>query len=130
MTEPLLRFEPIDPETVPAVWADGGRYPVRLRALGVVPLGTHRIETTVPMLDSTPGAQVYCLRNEGSGDLASRWDHRMVVEEGRENRTRYTDEAHIEAGALTPLLWLGAHVLYWYRQHRLRAVLSRELGSG
>jgi hypothetical protein len=123
LTAPLLVFEPIDPRSFPAVWADGGRYLVRLWALGIVPLGTHRIETSITELDSTPGEGTYCLRDDGSGDLASRWDHRMIVEEMSENRTRYTDVVRLEAGLLTPLLWFGAHVLYRYRQHRLRGIL-------
>jgi hypothetical protein len=41
----------------------------------------------------------------------------------REHRTRYTDAVAIEAGVLTALLWLGAQVLYRYRQYRLREIL-------
>ena len=129
LVAPLLVFEPVDPDSFPAIWADGGRYPVRLWALGVVPLGTHRIETTVRRLDSTPGERAYCLRDDGSGDLVSRWDHRMVVEETDENRTRYTDAVDLEAGLLTPLLWFGAHVLYRYRQYRLRGILATDSGK-
>jgi ligand-binding SRPBCC domain-containing protein len=123
LTAPLLVFEPIDPDPLPAVWADGDRYLVRLWALGVFPLGTRRIETSVTTLDPTPGEQAYCLCDEGSSDLASRWEHRMIVEEVREHRTRYTDAVAIEAGVLTALLWLGAQVLYRYRQYRLREIL-------
>jgi hypothetical protein len=129
VTRPLLRFEPLDPASLPAIWADGGASVVRLWALDVVPVGTHRIETSVEALDSTPGGQVYCLRDDGRGTLASRWDHRMIVEEVDGSRTRYTDDIRIEAGALTPLLWLGAHVLYRYRQYRLRGVLTSEPGG-
>lgn len=125
VTRPLLVFDPIDPDSFPAVWADGGQYLVGLRAIGVVPLGTHRIETRVERFDPTLGEQRYCLRDDGHGDLASRWDHRMVVEEIGENRTRYTDDVRIEAGVLTLFLWLGAHLLYRYCQYRLRAMLAR-----
>lgn len=124
LTAPLLVFEPIDPDPLPIVWADGGRYLVRLWVFGVVPLGTHRIETHVAEFDSTPGEQTYCLRDDGRGDLADRWNHRMVVEESRGNRTRYTDEVDIEAGVFTPFVWLGAQVLYRYRQYRLRELLA------
>ncbi|PSP42254.1 hypothetical protein BRC68_12105 [Halobacteriales archaeon QH_6_64_20] len=123
LTAPLLVFEPIDPDPLPTVWADGGRYLVRLWALGVVPLGTHRIETSVTRFDATPGERTYCLRDDGHGDLAGRWDHRMTVEEQWDGRTRYTDDVRIEAGVLTVFLWLGAHVLYRYRQYRLRDAL-------
>lgn len=50
----------------------------------------------------------------------------MCVEEVRESRTCYTDERCVEAGLLTPLSWFDAHVLYRYRQHRLREALTTD----
>jgi hypothetical protein len=53
----------------------------------------------------------------------------MIVKETSGNRTRYTDAVDLEAGLLTPLLWLGAYVLYRYRQYRLREMLVTNSGE-
>ena len=55
------------------------------------------------------------------------WNHRITVEPLSEKRCRYTDELEVQAGTLTPLIWLFAHLFYRYRQMRWRS-LAQVLG--
>jgi hypothetical protein len=55
------------------------------------------------------------------------WNHRIKVEPLLERRCLYTDEVEVKAGALTPFIWLFAHLFYRYRQMRWRS-LAQVLG--
>jgi len=120
---PLLTFEPLDPPRLPEEWADE-EYVVRLRLFGVVPLGTQTVRPTVERADGTPGRQFYHLRDAGSGRLASTWDHHITLRETPDGKTVYTDSVIVDAGVLTPLVWLFAVVFYRYRQHRWRRLVA------
>lgn len=118
---PLQDFEPIDPQAFPAVWSPG-RYLVRLRMFGVVPIGTQWIVISVP----EAGPARYRLRDDGSGSLVSTWDHWITIDPLEGNRCRYTDEVEIQAGWRTPFVWLFARLFYTHRQRRWqRLVASR-----
>lgn len=93
---------------------------MRLRMFGVVPLGNQRIVITKPML----GPLRYQLRDNGSGDLASRWDHLITIEPVGSDQCRYTDEVELKAGILTAFVWAFASVFYAYRQWRWRKLVK------
>jgi hypothetical protein len=122
---PLLRFDPVEPPALPDRW-DTESYLVRLRLFGVVPLGTQTIRVSTPRVEETPGAQFYQLRDAGTGQLASTWDHLISLRETPDRKTVYTDEVSVEAGAFTPVLWLFAALFYRYRQYRWRRLVAEE----
>lgn len=119
---PLIVFAPIDPPVLPETWPEG-RHRVAMRAFGILPLGRQWIVTSMPRPDEH-GRGVYRIRDQGSGDLISVWDHRIVIRARADGRTDYRDEVTVRAGLLTPFVWLFAHVFYRYRQRRWRRLVA------
>lgn len=119
VAHPLQVFEPIEPPVMPDTWTDG-RYLVRPRMFGVVPMGTQWI--VISTLERGPDR--YCLRDDGHGSLVSRWDHLITIEPITAGRCRYTDEVEVRAGPLTPFVWAFAHLFYRHRQRRWRALVA------
>jgi hypothetical protein len=122
---PLVAFEPVDPGSFPKRWEDG-EYRVAMLLFGVIPLGEQTIRTSRPRVDDTEGEQFYQIRDEGTGQLISVWDHLISVRETPDGKTVYTDEVEVEAGVLTPLVWLFAAVFYRYRQRRWRTLVEND----
>ena len=98
VSEPFLSFEPIDPPELPEEW-EGGRFLVRMRLFGIIPMGRQWIVPTVETEDHTPGSREYRLRDNGSGGLAKRWDHWITMRELPDGRTFYQDRVDVEGGA-------------------------------
>lgn len=92
---------------------------MRLRLLGVLPLGAHWI------VISFPAGEEFELYDRGHGRLARTWNHRITVQALPDGRTRYTDRVDVRAGPLTPLIWLFAQVFYRHRQCRWRHLVRR-----
>jgi ligand-binding SRPBCC domain-containing protein len=121
---PLVTFEPVEPPAFPETW-DEDEYLVAIRLFGVLPLGRQWVRVRYVTVRETPGEQFYQLRDDGSGSLASTWDHRITLRETADGVTAYTDEVRVEAGVLTSLVWLFAHAFYRYRQRRWRRLVAR-----
>jgi ligand-binding SRPBCC domain-containing protein len=120
---PLIVFDLIDPPTMPAYWGDG-RYLVRMRFLGLIPLGQQWIVTsTLQPEDQARG--VFRIRDNGTGDIAKVWDHLIVIEAQADGRTAYRDEVEVRAGLLTLGVWLFAHWFYRHRQARWRRLVRQ-----
>jgi len=117
VARPLLTFEPIDPPQWPAQWQDE-RYLVRLRLMGLLPLGKQWVVIT-RWVSQQPRYEV---RDNGYGALARRWDHHVSIWPLSESSARYVDRVEIEAGLLTPVVWLFAALFYRHRQRRWRAL--------
>lgn len=120
---PLISFELIEPATMPAHWGDG-RYLVRMRFLGLIPLGRQWIVTSTPQPEDQARG-VFRVRDQGCGDLAKVWDHLIVIEARNDGRTAYRDEVEIKAGLLTPAVWLFAHGFYRHRQARWTRLIRK-----
>jgi carbon monoxide dehydrogenase subunit G len=121
---PLLTFDPLDPSSFPETFEDGDEILVDLKLLGWIPLGTQTIRVAVGDVDDTPGARLYTMRDEGTGEVASTWDHTITLRETPDGKTAYTDEVDVDAGVLTPFVWLFAHAFYRYRQARWRTLVE------
>lgn len=117
---PLLRFRPLEPPAFPERWL-AGEHLVRLELFGLVPLGRQVIG--IEILDAR--GPVYRLRDNGRGRLARTWDHLITLEPLPGGRTRYRDRVVVEAGILTPFVWLFAQLFYRHRQRRWRALVAR-----
>lgn len=121
VAHPLQIFEPVDPPRLPAIWTDG-RYRVRCRAFGLIPIG----EQWIVISTVEAGPDRYVIRDNGHGDLASRWDHLITIRPVSANRCRYTDEVEVRAGPLTPLVAAFAWIFYRHRQRRWRQLVASD----
>jgi hypothetical protein len=99
-------------------WRQGETAHTRLRLLGLVPLGRHRL--TLQRLD--PVARE--LETDEGGDLATEWRHLITVGAEPQDRCRYTDVVHVRAGALTVPVTLFAHGFYRWRHLRWRRAVA------
>ena len=120
---PLLELEPVGHRRFPPTWTPGDHL-VRIRLLGILPVGDQRIR-----LSTSRRQDARILEDSGgpiSGALGivSGWRHRMAVSPLAGGRTLYRDRLDISAGALTPLVWIGAWVFWQYRAARIRRVVA------
>ena len=115
---PLVKFRPIQPTTLPDVWADG-EYRVSMLLFGVLPMGSQVIR--IHREEGLAGDRsARSLVDMGEGDLVKAWHHRIRVVPESAGTTHYTDSVVVEAGPLTLFVWMFAQVFYRHRQRRLR----------
>ncbi len=126
VSKPLLTFQPLDPEILPETWQPGD-YRVRMKLFNVIPFGEHTLRVSIIESNDTPGMERYILQDDGQGVWVSRWDHLAIVRSNRQGVTHYTDHINIEAGILTPVVWLFAGIFYAYRQSRWRQIVRAGL---
>ena len=121
---PLVRFRAVQPAHLPTTWADGA-YEVQMLLFGWLPAGRQVIRISRSISDTTR-----VLRDDGSGQLATVWDHTIRVEPSSAGGTEYTDVFEVRAGFLTPLVWAFAQIFYRHRQRRWRALVARGFDYG
>jgi hypothetical protein len=120
---PLLELAPVGHPRFPPRWTAGDHL-VRLRLLGLVPLGDQRIR-----LSTSRRGDARILEDSGgpvSGllGIVTGWRHRMAVSPAPGGRTLYRDRLDISAGPLTPFVWLGTWALWQFRARRIRALIA------
>lgn len=118
ISAPVLTFAPLEGHDLPERWEIGVRYPLRLTAFGMVPLGNHVIE--IVRIDRAEGL----IESREQGQLARTWNHRILLRQVGPGTVDYTDEVEIEAGPLTPAVWAFAHGFYRHRQRNWRRLLA------
>ena len=123
ITWPLVVFQPVAPTSFPDIWANG-KYLTRMKLFGLIPFGKHWIVITRPIIDPTPGKQVYEILDNGYSNIISTWRHLITIRETGDGRTLYSDKIEIEAGMLTPVIWIYANLFYRYRQMRWRSLVA------
>ncbi|QXQ07873.1 hypothetical protein KX816_07745 [Sphingosinicellaceae bacterium] len=116
---PLVHFTPLEPARFPEHWAEG-RWRVAIRLFGVFPLGRQWIVITLP----ATGTGEFRVRDNGTGDLARRWDHLIILQRRADGSTNYRDEVTVAAGLLTPFVWAFAALFYRHRQRRWRRLVA------
>lgn len=114
---PLVCFIPVDDAAFES-FQPGGRYQVKLRLFGMIPLGTQWIVSSLHEAGGTQWPKR--LRDDGYSALISKWDHWITVAPDKDGGTRYSDEVEVSAGALTPFIGAFAQIFYWHRQRRWR----------
>ena len=122
---PLLVFRPVDPAAFAEEWADGDHL-VRMRFLGIIPIGKQVIAITRAPADESGERR---LRDNGHSALVKRWDHWIILTPDGDG-TLYRDDVTIEAGLLTPFVALFARVFYWHRQRRWHRLLANRAPVG
>ena len=115
VSRPLLVFEPIEPQLLPKIWQED-KYLVQVKLLNILSFGKQWIDISI--FNTAADRQVYQLRDNGRGDRVRKWDHLIVIETTPEGKTKYTDRLEIDAGILTPLVWLYAYIFFRHRQKR------------
>lgn len=121
ITAPLVRFDPVQPTRLPDIW-DEGSYQVRMKIFGWFSFGKHWVVISFPQCE----AHLYQIRDNGYGDWILRWDHWITIQDAPDGRTQYTDQVDIEAGLLTPVVWLFSQVFYRHRQRRWRNLVMQD----
>ena len=67
------------------------------------------------------------IRAQEAGGPITAWNHRIRIQpEG--SGCRYTDEVRINAGLLTPMVWLHTQLFFRYRQMRWRRLVRAAMG--
>ena len=112
IAKPLVTFVAIEPPQFPVTWADD-TYWVSMRLFGIIPLGRQAV------VISHPPSNTFTLRDNGRSALIQKWDHVITIAPAGSG-THYRDQVTIEAGLLTPLVWLFALFFYRHRQRRWR----------
>lgn len=119
---PLVRFEPLQPARLPETW-DEGEYLVRMKIFGLFSFGKQWIVISKPQAEDGS----YRIRDNGYGDHITKWDHWITIQDAHEGKTLYTDQVDIDAGLLTPIIWLFSQVFYRHRQKRWRELVNDSL---
>lgn len=123
ITWPIIRFQPIDPVSPPAVITEG-RYLVRLWLFGFIPFGSQCIVASQHFAANDEWPKQ--IRDNGHGTFMKVWDHWITVQPLGGNRVDYRDAVEIEAGLISPFVWLFSQMFYRHRQRRWRG-LARTL---
>jgi len=96
------------------LFTEGTTLTTRVRLFGLGPSFPHKVQ--VVRVDEAQRE----IETKESGGLVRVWDHRMRVDAVSEVTCRYTDCIEVQAGLLTPLVWLFAAGFYRYRHSRWR----------
>ena len=125
VSAPFTTFDSLEPGGFPSSWPEG-EHIVRAKAFGVAEIGDQSIK--LEFLEPRNG--VRAVRDTGRGlsgplTLVSTWEHTMAVSALPGARTLYRDQLKVEAGVLTPLLWIGFWAFWQWRGIQI-ARLSRD----
>jgi ligand-binding SRPBCC domain-containing protein len=118
ITYPLLTFKRQGGAPLPEMWHEGDSISFNLFGLDFIPLGPHTVN--IERID----AEAREIQSRESGRMTEVWWHFIAVEAYSGERTLYTDEIDIYAGAMTGVVACFARFFYGYRQTRWRRVLS------
>jgi hypothetical protein len=122
IAKPLVTFVAIEPPQFPVTWAEG-TYWVSMRLFDLIPLGKQAI------VISHPPGDIFTLRDNGHSALIKTWDHLITITPSGSG-TLYRDQVTIDAGLLTPLVWLFALFFYRHRQRRWRQLARAGFNYG
>ena len=99
---------------LPEVRHEGYTGSHRLRLFGVVPAWTH-----TQRFERVSDEDREIVVRERGGPYR-RWDHSMRIEPLTDGSCRFVDAIEVEAGPLTPVVWVAAALLCRSRMRRLR----------
>ena len=110
-------------EHFPSEWREGSTESTRLLFFGFLPAWKHDLK-----FHKVNNIERVLYTNEGGG-LVPTWNHCIKVEPLNENTCCYTDDVEINAGVVTPLVWLYSNIFYRYRQWRWYSLLESVYGD-
>ena len=118
VASPILSFVPIQEGSLSGEWKVGTPYPLKLYFLKFIPLGQHTIKLV--KIDR----ETKTIVSQENGHLAKVWNHTISFKEDSPEVVSYTDEIEIQAGLLTPVIWLFSQIFYRHRQRRWKMLLQ------
>jgi len=101
---------------MPPVRDEGYEATHRVMLFGRVPAWRHW-----QRFERVDDSEMTMLLRERGGPYRT-WNHHMVVESSAGEGCRYRESIEVEAGVVTPLVWLAAHLLCRMRARRLSAL--------
>lgn len=116
---PLMTFESMDHDGLPASWAEGKSYKLAMRAFGVVPLGHHTI--TFMAIDERSRA----VKTRETGLLIRSWRHTMKIVVDSNDKTVFRDELDVQNGLLTWPTFAGAYLFFMYRHWKFKRLIDK-----
>jgi hypothetical protein len=116
---PLVYLRPERGHDMPARWTSGVAVRLHPRLFGILPMATRTL--IFERIDQESRE----IQTREFDALIRRWDHRIQVQPAGQGTCRYTDDVEIQAGVLTPVVWLFAQWFYRHRQKRWRRVARR-----
>ncbi len=120
VASPLLTFIPAGSGILNSKWEVGQIYRFKLYFLTFVSLGVHSIQ--IVKIDRNQNI----ITSHESGLFTPVWNHKISFKEITPRLVTYNDEIEFNAGWLTPLIFLFAHVFYRHRQRRWKILLQNK----
>lgn len=121
VADPILKFEAVHPNVFPEEWHDGD-YETSLSLFGYIPFGRQHIVIEIP---NTISNDTKVLIDHGYGSMVRTWKHTITLVRNTDLKTNYQDEVIIQAGVLTPFVWIFAWLFYrWRRRNWYRFIKS------
>lgn len=108
---PLVVFKPTN-DSFPVVWMPGTHWS-SLKLFGIIPFGKQAIVISFEEAQSK-----FIMIDRGYSALIRKWHHTITIEPLSKKESTYKDEVEIEAGLITSLIWIFAHIFYRHRQKR------------
>lgn len=117
---PLAYIESID-SSFPERWSQGSTILCKSRLFNLIPVGTRQI--FFEKINSTARQ----IQTRESDSLVKHWDHLISIKPIDDLNCIYSDEIEIEAGLITPIVWLWANWFYRHRQARWQKILKEKV---
>lgn len=108
---PLIVFAPVS-GSFPEIWTPGTHWS-RLKLFGIIPFGKQAI-----VISYEDAQSKFIMIDRGYSALIRKWHHTITIEPLSKGECSYKDEVEVEAGLLTPVIWIFAHIFYGHRQKR------------
>lgn len=128
VSAPFLGFEALSPAQFPTRYESGKTYVVRVKALGVISLGTQEINPVSTAEGMTGTFQDHGRGLTGALAPVTKFQHTMTLRPSGVGPTILEDELDFDAGILTPFMALGFRVFWWWR-HRMMKRLAPQWQS-
>jgi len=123
VSAPFLGFEALSPAQFPTRYESGKSYVVRVKALGLVSLGTQEINPVSSAEGMTRTFQDHGRGLTGALAQVTKFQHTMTLRPSGVGPTILEDELDFDAGILTPVMGLGFRIFWWWR-HRMMKRLA------
>jgi hypothetical protein len=118
VARPLVFIRPLRGERLPERWQQDATVGCKSYLFGILPLGKRII--FFERVDPTSRE----IQTREHDKLIHKWDHLIRVRTTEDGQVQYSDEVEIDAGPLTPLVWLFVW-FYRHRHRRWRSVAKR-----
>jgi len=117
ISKPLLTITTKEP--LPEIWREGDACELQGRLFGLFPLAVRQLRVMKVDHDRR------VLKTVETDSVTKRWRHAVRIQETSSGMSLYSDSIKINAGLFTPLIWAFTHLLYAYRQRKLRQMIAK-----